>query len=70
MATQQRIYVVGTPDGQTRLIKASMRQQALSHVANTMLTVRVASQDDLVEELGKGTKVEQYRQPEQAEIEA
>lgn len=70
MAAQQRIYLVGTPDGQTRLIKATMRQQALSHVANTMLTVRVASQDDLVDELGKGTKVEQCRAPEQVEIEA
>ena len=48
MATQQRIYLVGTPDGKTRLIKAALRQQALSHVANTLLTVRVASQDDLV----------------------
>jgi len=70
MATQQRIYLVGSPDGKTRLIKASMRQQALSHVANSMLTVRVASQDDLVDELGKGTQVEQYRAPEQVEIEA
>ena len=42
---QQRIYLVGTPDGKTRLIKASLRQQALSHVANSLLTVRVASQE-------------------------
>jgi hypothetical protein len=34
-----------------------------------MLTVRVASQDDLVDELGKGTPVEQYKAPEQPEIE-
>lgn len=68
MATAQRIYLVGTPDGETRLIKANLRQQALSHVANTMLTVRVASQDDLVKELGKGTPVEQYRAPEQQEL--
>lgn len=68
MATQQRIYLVGTPDGKTRLIKAALRQQALSHVANSMLTVRVASQDDLVAELGKGTPVEQYKAPEQADL--
>ncbi len=68
MATAQRIYLVGTPDGKTRLIKASLRQQALSHVANTMLTVRVASQDDLVSELGKGTAVEQYSNPDQIEL--
>lgn len=68
MATQ-RIYLVGTPDGKTRLIRAALRQQALSHVANTMLTVRVASQDDLVNEVTKGTAVEQYKAPEQADLE-
>lgn len=68
MATQQRIYLVGTPDGKTRLIKAALRQQALSHVANTMLTVRVASQDDLVEEIGKGTPVEQYKNFDHPEL--
>ena len=50
------------------MIKANLRQQALSHVANTLLTVRVASQDDLVAELTKGTPVEQYRAPEQQEL--
>jgi len=68
MATQQRIYLVGTPDGKTRLIKAALRQQALSHVANTLLTVRVASQDDLVAEISKGTTVEQYNAPEQRDL--
>lgn len=65
----QRIYLVGTPDGQTRLVKASLRQQALSHVANSMFTVRVASQDDLVAALTSDVVVEQYRAPEQVEIE-
>ena len=68
MATQQRIYLVGTPDGKTRLIKAALRQQALSHVANTLLTVRVASQDDLVAEIIKGTAVEQYNAPDQRDL--
>lgn len=68
MATQQRIYLVGTPDGKTRLIKAALRQQALSHVANTLLTVRVASQDDLVAEISKGTQVEQYNAPDQRDL--
>ena len=68
MATQQRIYLVGTPDGNTRLIKAALRQQALSHVANTLLSVRVASQDDLVAEISKGTTVEQYNAPEQRDL--
>lgn len=65
---QQRIYLVGTPDNKVRLIKASIRTQAVSHVANTMLTVRVASQDDLVRELSKGTPVEQYAGPDQQEL--
>ena len=55
----ERIYIVQSSKG-TRLIKASLRQQALSHVANSEFTVRVASQDDLVNLLTVGTKVEQY----------
>jgi hypothetical protein len=64
----QRIYLVGTPDNKVRLIKASVRQQAVSYVANNMLTVRVASQDDLVKALTEGVEIEQYRQPEQQEL--
>lgn len=69
MATQ-RIYMVGTPDNGKRLVKASLRQQALSHVANTMFTIRVATQDDLVESLSEGVQVENYKAPDQMEIEA
>lgn len=67
MATQ-RIYLVGTPSGDIRLVKASVRSQALSHVANSMLTLRVASQDDLVEAISKGCAVENAKAPEQAEL--
>ena len=55
----ERIYIVQSSKG-TRLVKASLRQQALSHVANSEFTVRVASQDDLVSLLTVGAKVEQY----------
>lgn len=68
MATQQRIYLVGTPDGKTRLIKAALRQQALSHVANSTFNISVATQDELVAQITAGTKVEQYRAPEQQEL--
>jgi hypothetical protein len=68
MATQQRVYIVGTPDNKIRLVKASVRQQALTHVANHLFTVRVASQDDLIKALGDGVKVENYRDPDQPEI--
>lgn len=67
MATQ-RIYLVGTPSGEIRLVKASVRSQALSHVANSMLTLRVATQDDLVEALGKGCVVENAKAPDQLDL--
>ena len=60
----ERIYIVQSSKG-THLVKASLRQQALSHVANSQFTVRVASQDDLVNLLTAGTKVEQYRAAEE-----
>ena len=65
---QQRIYLVGTPDKKVRLIKASLRQQAVSHVANSLLTVRVASQDDLVKALTSGIEIEQYQTHDQPEL--
>jgi hypothetical protein len=68
MATQ-RIYLVGTPSGETRLVRASVRSQALSHVANSMLNLRVATQDDLVEAISKGCSVENAKAPDQMEIE-
>lgn len=63
----KRIYLVGTKDG-VRLVKAAVRQQALTHVANSLFEIRVASQDDLVEALGNGVKIEQYS-GEQEELE-
>jgi hypothetical protein len=67
MATQ-RIYLVGTPSGDVRLVKASVRSQVLSHVANSMLTIRVATQDDLVEAISSGKSVENAKSPDQTEI--
>ena len=68
MATQQRVYIVGTPDQKVRLVKATVRQQALTHVANHLFTVRVASQDDLIKALQSGTQVENYKNPDQTEL--
>ena len=67
MATQ-RIYIVGTPTGETRLVRASIKQQALHHVANSTFTVQVASQDDLVKAVTKGVPVENYKAPEQVDL--
>ena len=61
----QRIYVVGTPQGSVRLVKSTTRQQALSHVANSLFVVRVASQDDLVKALTGGVVVENYKDADQ-----
>jgi hypothetical protein len=64
----QRIYIVGTPTGETRLVRASVKQQALSHVANSTFTVQVASQDDLVQAVSNGVVVENYKAPEQVDL--
>ena len=64
----QRIYIVGTPAGEIRLVRASIRQQALSHVANSTFTVYVATQDDLVRAVSKGVVVENYKAPEQTKL--
>ena len=63
----ERIYIVTSAQG-TRLVKANLRQQALSHAANSTFTVRVATQDDLVKQLTAGAKIEQYKAPDQAEL--
>lgn len=59
-----RIYLVNGPTG-TRLVKASVASQAISHVAKSAFSVKVASQDDLVEALSEGVKVEIYGEEEE-----
>jgi len=67
MAAQQRIYRVAnfiadidadTGKTFTRLVRAPNAAQALRHVAAHTLQVAVASQDDLVELIEAGVKVE------------
>jgi hypothetical protein len=65
MAT--RIYIVTGPTG-TRLVKAAAPSQAITHVAKSVFDARVASQDDLVEAIGNGVKVETYGDTAQAEL--
>ena len=69
MATSTRVYIVSTQDGTNRLVKASVASQAIMHVAKSAFIAKVASQDDLIEELSKGTKVETYGETAQAELE-
>lgn len=67
MATQ-RTYLIGTPSGEVRLVKATVRSQALTHVANSLFTLRVATQDDLIEYLTKGVKVEAVNDGDQISL--
>jgi hypothetical protein len=68
--SQHRIYTVGTLDNKIRLVRATSRHQALSHVASTTFVVRVASQDELVKNLTAGVEVESCIAPEQMQIES
>jgi hypothetical protein len=68
MATATRIYLVTNSAGATRLVKATVASQAITHVAKSAFSARVASQDDLVESLGKGIKVESYGETAQDEL--
>lgn len=65
----ERIYIVGTPSG-VRLVRASAPSQALSHVAQTMFTVRLAknNMDDVIKAVADGVKVENYRNPDQQDL--
>ncbi len=67
MATSTRIYLVNGPTG-TRLIKASVASQAITHAAKSAFTAKVASQDDLVQAVSNGIKVETYGESAQGEL--
>ncbi len=68
MATSTRIYIVTTTDGATRLVKATVASQAITHVAKSAFSAKVASQDDLVEAVSNGIKVETYGETAQSEL--
>jgi UDP-N-acetylmuramyl pentapeptide synthase len=58
MATQ-RIYIVkNNTTGTVRLIKSTVVSQAIAHAAKQEFTAHVASQDELVDSLNSGVKVE------------
>jgi hypothetical protein len=69
MATATRVYIVSTQDGTNRLVRATVASQAITHVAKSAFTAKVASQDDLILELRNGTKVETCGETDQAELE-
>ena len=70
MATPTRIYMITKRHRQEtvhQLVRAANAAQARSHVARNSYAVAVASQDDLVEQLGFGVKVETANEEEAAE---
>ncbi len=65
---KQRVYTIGVGD-QVRLVRASNRRQAIAHVSLGILTIRVATQDDIINQMDKGVPIENYTPPEQIELE-
>ena len=65
---EDRIYIVGSPDNSVRLVRASSKHQALSYVASTTYVVRVATQNELVDNLMQGVVLESCRPPEQMQV--
>ena len=65
---KQRVYTIGVGD-QVRLIRASNRRQAIAHVSTGLMTIRVATQEDIITQLDKGIPIENYTPPEQIELE-
>lgn len=68
MAAQSRIYHV-LVDGKPRLIRATHPSHAVQHVARELISVRVASQDDLVAAFEAGVQPENIKH-EQQEMDA
>jgi hypothetical protein len=62
-----RIYIVGMNDG-VRHVRATNRQQAVSHVARQIIVAKVATQDELVKHITAGVAVENYKAPDQQEL--
>lgn len=63
----QRIYLVGSGDT-VRLVRANHRSNALSHVAKSIINVKVASQDELVEAMTRGIPIEQTSETESKDL--
>ena len=63
-----KIYIVGTLDGDIRLIRAKTKNQALSHFSKKNITIKVASQDELLDAVKNGCEVENCKHADQIEL--
>jgi hypothetical protein len=69
MATAQlRIYIVSDAFNNTRLVKAQNPQQALNHVAGSTFSVRKATPEDAFAAAQQGKEIENYKNPDQMEL--
>lgn len=59
-----RVYIVGYGQ-ETRLVRANTRAQALNHVAHGIINVDVPTQDQLIDLISNGKKVETSLKQEQ-----
>lgn len=66
----KRIYSVVGPQGEgltKRLVRATTRGTAINHAAKGHFTAAIAKQDELVEHLSKGGKIEEAGEIDQAD---
>lgn len=56
--TKTRVYVVADLGGKRHLVRAATPAAAIKHVADSMLSVNVASQDELIDLVQQGVPVE------------
>ena len=55
---KQRIYIIKM-EGELRLVKALNKNMAMTHVAKDLMDAQVATQEQLVEVLNQGIKIEE-----------
>ena len=55
---KQRIYIIKMK-GELRLVKALNKNLAMTHVAKDLMDAQVATQEQLVEVLNQGIKIEE-----------
>lgn len=55
---KQRIYIIKM-EGELRLVKALNKNLAMTHVAKDLMDAQVATQEQLVEVLNQGIKIEE-----------
>jgi hypothetical protein len=64
---KQRIYLVGHGQ-EIRLVRAAHQQQALGHVARSIINVKIAGQEELIEAVSRGVSVENAREEDTPEL--